>query len=107
LYFAKVVFDGILRTLPPWFREKGGRGLSKGKQRMKRNLTIREAAEFIGCSTVTVRRLINDGELLAFPLRGQVRGGLRVVRESIEAYERRQAEGYHARNGIIIRFDQN
>jgi excisionase family DNA binding protein len=70
----------------------------------KRNLTPREAAEFLGCSVGLVYRLIQAGEVVAFPLRGLQRGGLRIPRPALENYERRQAEKYAEKNGIILRF---
>jgi excisionase family DNA binding protein len=69
-----------------------------------RNLPPKQAAAFLGCSVALVYRLIQEGELAAFPLRGMQRGGLRIPRAALEDYERRQAQKYAAKNGIALRF---
>lgn len=49
-------------------------------------LTLDDVAKILQVSVVTVRRLINDGDLKAIKVRGQ----LRVRREDLEDYLRRQ-----------------
>jgi excisionase family DNA binding protein len=66
--------------------------------RMRRNLTLKTAAYLLGSSTRTVYRLISDGELSAF----KVRGGLRIPEESLEEYQRRQILKYAEENGISV-----
>jgi excisionase family DNA binding protein len=70
----------------------------------KRNLSPSEAADFIGCSAKLIYELIKDGALPAFPLRGMVRGALRIPAASVVAYEREQARRYAEKNGIILHF---
>ena len=40
---------------------------------MDKLITVRKAAEILGCSEKTVRRLVCDGELVACKLRGSLR----------------------------------
>jgi excisionase family DNA binding protein len=65
---------------------------------MKRNLTLKTVADLLGSSTRTIYRLIADGELTAF----KVRGGLRIPEESLEEYRRRQTLKYIEENGITL-----
>ena len=61
---------------------------------MKDNFSIREVAEKLGCSERTIYRLIGDGEIIAF----KVRGSLRVTGESLDEYRQRQILSYRLVN---------
>lgn len=65
---------------------------------MKRNLTIKTTADLLGSSTRTIYRLVADGELTAF----KVRGALRIPEESLDEYQRRQILKYAEENGISL-----
>lgn len=65
---------------------------------MKKNLTIKNAADLLGSSTRTVYRLIGDGEITAF----HVRGSLKITEESLDAYRDRQILKYTDDNGITL-----
>ncbi len=65
---------------------------------MGKNLTIKAVAGILGASTRTIYRLIADGELTAFKLRG----ALRVTEESLDAYRIRQISKYIEENGISL-----
>jgi excisionase family DNA binding protein len=62
---------------------------------MKRNARIDEAMLELNCSRRTIYRLLADGELVAF----KIRGTLRITLESIAEYQRRQISKYALRNG--------
>jgi len=64
---------------------------------MKNNFTLKRAAEILCCSTKSIYRLIGDGELVAF----HVRGSKRITGESLESYRERQINKYLEDNGII------
>lgn len=49
-----------------------------------RVITLGEAAEIINCSYSTVLRLVRDGELKAFRVRGAWRTSTRACREFVE-----------------------
>ena len=66
---------------------------------MKNFLRIDEVAEDLGISTRTVRRLIADGLLLAFPVRQG--GTLRIPVESFRRYVRDRILLYQEENGIM------
>jgi excisionase family DNA binding protein len=63
---------------------------------MKRNLTLKQTATILETSVRTVYRLISDGELVAF----KVRGSKRITEESLESYRERQINKYISENGI-------
>lgn len=63
---------------------------------MDRSLTLKEAADLLGGSTRTIYRLIADGELTAF----KMRGALRIHEASLEEYRRRETLKYSEANGI-------
>lgn len=63
----------------------------------KRFYRVKEAAEVLNCSTRTVYRLIDTGELLAF----RIRSSLRVSIESIDEYIRRQISAFQENEGIF------
>ena len=63
---------------------------------MKKNLTIKMVADSLGTSERTIYRMISDGELVAF----KVRGCLRITEESLDAYRYRQISKYQIDNGI-------
>ena len=65
---------------------------------MNRNLTLKTTAALLGSSIRTIYRLIADGELTAF----KVRGTLRIPEESLEEYRRRQILKYTEENGITV-----
>lgn len=65
---------------------------------MNRNLTLKAAADLLGASTRTIYRLIVDGELIAF----KVRGALRIPEESLDQYRSRQILKYTEENGISV-----
>ena len=56
---------------------------------MKRNLPLSKVAEVLECDVRTVRRLIDEGELIAFKLRDKPGSALRVPEEALEIYRRR------------------
>lgn len=57
----------------------------------------------MGCSESTIRRMIRDGLLPAFPLRpGRPHSGLRIPVESLTSLERRSAAHYADWNGNIL-----
>jgi len=57
---------------------------------VERNLLLDEVAQVLRCSRRTIYRLIYDGELPAF----RVRGSLRVPESAIEAYRAAQIERF-------------
>ena len=65
---------------------------------MKKSLSLKTAADLLGSSTRTIYRLITDGELTAF----KVRGSLRIPEESLEEYQRRQILKFAEDNGISL-----
>ena len=65
---------------------------------MNRSLSLKTVADLLGSSARTVYRLIGDGELTAF----KVRGSLRIPEESLEDYQRRQILKYAEENGISV-----
>ncbi len=65
---------------------------------MKRNLSIKQTAELLNCSISSVYRLLDDGEILAF----RVRGSLRIAEESLELYRMRQISKYLDENAITL-----
>jgi len=67
---------------------------------MKNFLRIDEIAEDLDVSTRTVRRLIADGLLLAFPVREG--GTLRVPVESYKRYVRDRLLFYQEETGIEV-----
>jgi excisionase family DNA binding protein len=68
---------------------------------MTRNLSLKVVADLLGCSTRTIYRLVADGELTAF----KVRGCLRIPEEALEAYRRREILRYSEENGIALSVD--
>lgn len=70
-----------------------------GKNIKKKVLTISDAAELLCCSTRTIYRLIDDGELVAFHLR---KNCLRITCESMDVFMRKKIEKFQAENGIFF-----
>lgn len=64
--------------------------------KMKKNFTIKRTAELLGVSLKTICRMITDGDIIAF----KVRGCLRVTEESLDYYRTRQIIAYQESNGI-------
>ena len=62
------------------------------EKQLSRNsiLLLDEASEILRCSVKTVRRLISEGRLGAF----RVRGSLRVTYGQVQAYRRREIEEF-------------
>ncbi len=67
---------------------------------MKKYLRIDEIARELDISTRTVYRLIQDGKLIAFPIRQG--GSLRVAASSLKRYVRDMTLAYQASMGIIL-----
>lgn len=63
---------------------------------MKKYLRIDEVALHLGTSKRTIYRLIEEGELIGF----KVRGSLRVPFSEIERYTKKQIRIYQEENGI-------
>jgi excisionase family DNA binding protein len=63
---------------------------------MKKNLTLKITANLLGTSTRTIYRLISDGELTPF----KVRGATRIPEESLDEYRQRQILKYAEENCI-------
>jgi excisionase family DNA binding protein len=70
---------------------------------MKKNLSLKTVAELLGCSTRTIYRLVWEGELTSF----KVRGSLRIPEESLESYRKRQILRYAEENGISLSDDDS
>lgn len=69
----------------------------------KRFLRVDEVARDLDVSPRTIYRLIQDGRLLAFPVR---RGNaVRIPRESFDRYVQKQLETYQVENGILVTKD--
>lgn len=64
---------------------------------MKDVLRPDEAADILKTSKRTIYRLINEGELEAF----HVRGVLRITAQSVTVYIRRQIRKFQEENGIL------
>jgi len=90
---------------PQKSNEYGGKCENDGRepkeQTIKKRpfLTINQAAWELKQSERSIRRLIADGFLLAFPVRPG--GAIRIFRESYENHIRNMAEKYQADEGII------
>ncbi len=65
---------------------------------MKNNFTLKRAAEILCCSTKSIYRIIGEGDLTAF----RMRGSLRITGESLEAYRLRQINKFVEENGISL-----
>jgi excisionase family DNA binding protein len=57
----------------------------------ERLLLLHEVAAILRCSPRTVRRIIDDGDLVAL----KVRGSMRVSREALREYQRQQIRLFH------------
>jgi len=64
---------------------------------MKKSISLKNAALLLGTSTRTIYRLIGEGEVIAFKLRGS----LRIIEESLTEYQQRQILKFHEDNGIF------
>lgn len=61
--------------------------MSETKQGMWDMLTVKEAADYMRCSTATVRRMINQGDLKAYYL-SPTRHTIRIYRKDIHKAQR-------------------
>lgn len=61
--------------------------MSETKQGMWDMLTVKEAADYMRCSTKTVRRMINQGDLKAYYL-SPTRHTIRIYRKDIHKVQR-------------------
>jgi len=64
---------------------------------MKKSISLKNAALLLGTSTRTIYRLIGEGEVIAFKLRGS----LRIIEESLTEYQQRQILKVDAGSGIF------
>jgi len=63
---------------------------------MKKSISLKTAADLLGTSIRSIYRLIGEGQITAFKLRGS----LRIVEESLSEYQQRQILKFHEDNGI-------